>query len=451
MTDAPNVTDAPEGPDRQGVAARQIALSIVLQVHEDLAWASPVADRILRKSDLDAQDRAFATNLAFSTLRWEGTLDWVLTQTVTRGLEAVETTLVDLLRIATWELMYGHQPVHAVVDSHVEVARNVIGQRATGFVNGVLRNVARGIPSLPWPEDGTPEGLALRQGYPLWISSSAIQRFGHERAAAVLAAGNEQAPQVLRAVAPRDAVLAALADQGIAAEPGDLARDAIVLSDRVVPRDLDVIADGRAIVQDQASQVVVQVATEGLPAGATAIDLCAAPGGKATHLAQLGLDVTAVDRHAGRIRQTADLAAHLGLTIRTVHADGSSSGLPPGSADLVLLDAPCSGLGVVRRRPELRWRRSHDDVLSLGEVQRRLLRAAVSLVRPGGRVAYSVCTWTTYEADAAVEEVADEGLVTVNPSPSVGTATPFGTQIAPDVDNGDGMYISIMQRTESER
>lgn len=439
-------TTAAEGADREGVAARQTALVIVMQVHENDAWASPVADRILSKSPLDQQDRNFAANLAFSTLRWEGTLDWVLANAVSRGLEAVEPTLLDLLRIATWELLHGNQPVHAVVDSHVEVARVVVGQRATGFVNGVLRNIARRIEDLPWPDEATDMGLGLKYGYPSWVAHAAVKRFGDERAAEVLDAGNRPAPLVLRAVAPREDVLAALAAEGIDAEPGTMARDAIVLADRIQPGRLAVIRDGLAIVQDQASQVIGQTAAEGLPAGATAIDLCAAPGGKSTHLAQQGLQVTAVDRHAGRLRRAAEMADRLGLEMATVTGDGATVDLPEG-VDLVLVDAPCSGLGVVRRRPELRWRRSREDVTSMTAVQQQLLQRAVDLVRPGGRVVYSVCTWTSDEADDVVAHAVDGGRVTVADVPQVGTPTRFGVQMAPDRDEGDGMYMAVLERT----
>lgn len=446
------MSGAPTAEPQEGVAARRVALDIVQQVHAEDAWASPVADRLLSASSLDARDRAFAANLAFSTLRWEGTLDWVLGQTVSRPLDQVEPALLDLLRIATWELQHGGQPAHAVVHSQVELARTVVGQRATGFVNGVLRSLAKGLDRLPWPPEDTARGLALREGYPVWVAHAATERFGADRAPAVLQAGNVPAPLVLRAVAPRDDVLAALAVDGVRARPGTLADDAVVLQERANPADLAVVADRMAVVQDQASQVVGQVAADGLPAGATAIDLCAAPGGKSTHLAQRGLSVTAVDVHPGRLRRAAALADDLGLDLRTVAGDGREVDLPEGAADLVLVDAPCTGLGVVRRRPELRWRRGPGDARQLQAVQVGLLRRALELVRPGGRVVYSVCTWTVHETDPVVEQVltgddgrtASVGTVTVEG----GTPTTSGIQLAPDVDEGDGMFIALLERTE---
>lgn len=447
MSDAPIDPDTPTTPaEGDGVASRQAAAAALVHIHAEGAWASPVVDGVLSRSDLDARDRGMVANLVFSALRWEGTLDWVLATRVSRGLDAVEVELLDVLRLGTWELLYGHAPYHAVVHAWVDVARNLVGDRATGFVNGVLRGIARGAADLPWPAEESEEGLALRLGYPRWIVAAARTRFGDDRVAAVLDAGNQPAPLVLRATGPREDLLAALAAEGIGAEPGRLSRDAVVLADRHVPGQLAVIRDGRAVVQDQASQVVGLAAAEGFAPGAHAIDLCAAPGGKSTHLAQQGLRVTAVDRHAGRLRRAAAMAATLGLPLETLVADGTATGLPEGTADLVLVDAPCSGLGVVRRRPELRWRRSPEDVTALGALQVELLRAAVRLARRGGRVAYAVCTWTEEETDAVVATVLADGGIVRTTAPGVGTPTDHGVQMAPDTDEGDGMYLAVLQR-----
>jgi 16S rRNA (cytosine967-C5)-methyltransferase len=445
--DAPGAVAADAAPDPlEGVASRQAAASALIHIHAEDAWASPVVDKVLTASSLDLRDRSFVANLVFSALRWEGTLDWVLSRQINRPLDDVEVTLLDVLRLGTWELLYGHAPSHAVVHAWVEVARALVGQRATGFVNGVLRGVTRAQPDLPWPDPSTDAGMALRHGYPEWVVTAARLRFGPDRMAAVLDAGNTPAPLVLRAVAPRQQVLDSLAAAGIQATPGRLSRDAIILTDRAVPGDLACIADGTAIVQDQASQVIGLAAADGLPAGAIAIDLCAAPGGKATHLAQQGLQVTAVDKHAGRLRRTAQMAARLGLPMETLAADGTATGLPAGQADLVLVDAPCSGLGVVRRRPELRWRRDEASITALQAIQTDLLRAAVALVRPGGRVAYAVCTWTRDETDAVVGEVLADGALVQRDAPGVGTLTAHGVQLAPDTDEGDGMYLSVLQK-----
>jgi 16S rRNA (cytosine967-C5)-methyltransferase len=427
--------------------ARRVAADALLRVHQRGAWASPVVDRALSASALDARDRAFAANLVFSALRWEGTLDWVLGHVVARGVDGVEPALLDVLRLGTWELRYGGAPAHAAVSAWVDVAGAVVGGRATGFANGVLRAVARRGDDLPWPDPATAEGAALALGYPRWVVEAARDRFG-ERGDAVLSAGNEPAPIALRAVAPVADVLAGLSAEGVAAAPGRLAPQSVLLDERGRrPADLAVVRDGAAVVQDESSQVVGAVAAAGLPAGARAVDLCAAPGGKATHMAQLGLAVLAMDRHPGRLARAARTAARTGLALAVAAADGRHPPLEPGRADVVLVDAPCSGLGVVRRRPELRWRRRPEDVPALHGEQVALLRSAVGLVRPGGRVVYAVCTWTEVETDAVVAEVLADGTVAVDPAVvPPGTATAHGRQLAPDRDGGDGMYVAVLQR-----
>lgn len=442
----PVPTQSAQSARAEGVESRLLALAVLTEVREHSAWASPVLDRMLNASDLDARDRAFTANLAFSTLRFEGTLDWILVHLVSRGLEQVETSLIDLLRLGTWELRYGAAPSHATVNAWVEVARIAIGSRTTGFVNGILRNVARKAEDLPWPAEDSDAGIGLQTGYPAWIVGLARERFGFNRLGAVLEAGNTPAPLILRSAGAREPVLARLAEEGIAASAGSLTPHAIILHQRHVPGDLAVIRDGSAIVQDQSSQFVGMAAADGLPPGASAIDLCAAPGGKTTYLAQMGLQVTAVDRHAGRLRRTVALASRLGMQIDSLVADGAATGLEPGAADLTLVDAPCSGFGVVRRRPELRWRKVPTDVTDLAALQTRLLRAAVDLTRPGGRIVYSVCTWTEAETDSVVMQVLGDGTVNALQAPDVGTPTATGCQLASDTEQGDGMFLALLQR-----
>ena len=405
------------------MAARLVAWRAVRRVHAEDAWASPVVDAVLADSGLDARDRALAAHLAFTALRWEGTLDWMLAQVVDRDLADIEVALLDVLRIGVAELHLGRAPAHAVVGGAVEVARRVVHPRTTGFVNGVLRALARRLDELPWPDRATDEGLGLALGYPAWIVAEARARFG-DRAEAVLAAGNEPAPLTLRAVADPAVVTERLQAQGADVTPGRHAPEALVVTGGPPPGELDVVREGLAVVQDEASMVVARTAAEGLPPGSLAIDLCAAPGGKATHLAQLGLDVVAVDRHPGRLSRTVALARRTRLPLKAVAADGRRPPLREGVADLVLLDAPCSGLGTVRRRPELRWRRTPEDLDALAQLQADLLGSATKLVKPGGRVVYSVCTWTRRETAGVV---------------SGETAL----QLSPDVDGTDGMYIAI--------
>ncbi|HEY8338917.1 MAG TPA: 16S rRNA (cytosine(967)-C(5))-methyltransferase RsmB [Egibacteraceae bacterium] len=443
--------DAGDAPP--GLASRRVAYRVLRRVHGGGAWSGPALDRALRGARLDARDRAFAANLAYETLRWEGTLDWALARVVTRRLDDVEDAVRDVLRLGAWQLLFGRVPDRAVVSTSVDLSRAEISPRTAGFVNGVLRALARERERLPWPPPDDDRGLALATGHPEWVVASARQRFG-DRARAVLEAGNTPPGVTLRAVADRDALLAELAAAGVAASGGRAAT--AVRAPGVDPGALAAVAEGRAVVQDDASQLVVTAlaAAAGGLDGAVVYDACAAPGGKATHLAQLGARVVAGDVHPGRVGQLADLAARLDLRgeVLPVVADAAAPPLRAEGVDAVLLDAPCTGLGTVRRRPELRWRRSADDPARLGTLQLGLLEAVAELVRPGGVLVYSVCTWPQEEtAEVVTAFLAAHGDRFTADQPDLGgagTRLPGdpGVQLAPDADEVDGMYVALLRR-----
>lgn len=464
-------TVAPAG----GVAARTAAYRALRRVHSTGAWSSRAVDSALRSKglQLDARDRSFAANLAYETLRWEGTLDWALARVLTRPLAAVQPELLDVLRMGAWQLLRSSTPPRAAVDSSVEVARTEVGPQATGFVNGVLRGLTRA--TLPWPPEDDDAGLGLALGYPAWVVGEAKAAFG-DRARAVLEAGNVAPGVTLRVVVPpdvdewgasgaqgalagarhrlgvaRDQLVAELRDVGVEARPGELAPEA-VRAPGADPSRLAAVAEGRAVVQDEASMVVVRAleAVTGGLAGVHVVDLCAAPGGKSTHLAALGAAVTALDLHPGRARMVADAAARdlRGRSqmpsrtprVRAVAADGRRPPLRAGAADAVLLDAPCTGLGVVRRRPELRWNRDPGDPVRLGDLQGELLESAARLVRPGGTLLYSVCTWTSAETTVVLDAfLAAEGDRFTAGAP---------VQLDPDRHAVDGMFLCALRRRD---
>lgn len=429
--------------------ARAVAWHIIRAVHRDGQWTGPAVDRALRSSDLDGRDRAFASNLAFQTLRWQGTLDWALSQVVRRPLSAVEPGLHDLLRIGAWQLLYGRMPDRAAVSATVEVARAVLGVRTVGFCNGVLRALARRRERLPWPDTDSVSGLALRTGYPNWVVEAAIERFGPD-ATAQLEAGNQPAGLTVRGddVATLRARLEAA---GAAVRAGRLSPDALHV-DGITPGDLvDRFPD--AVIQDEASMVVGHTVAAAVPAGTKVLDVCAAPGGKATHLAALGFATIAADRSPVRLTTVARLAARLGLPLGFVVADGTRSPWRPDAFGAVLIDAPCSGLGVVRRRPELRWRRRSADVTSLSALQGELLAVAAPCVEPAGALIYSVCTWTRAETvdvvSAFVARHPGFSLATVAPpADAAGGSGGTDVQLTPAAHGCDGMYIAVLRRRE---
>jgi 16S rRNA (cytosine967-C5)-methyltransferase len=314
---------------------RRLAIDALVRI-DDGAYANLLVPALLADSDLDERDRHFVTNLVYGTTRMRRALDWQSEPFITRPLDPPVRAAI---RLGVYQLHYLHTPPHAAVSATVDAAP----VRASGLVNAVLRRVSAA-PPRPWPD------LATELSYPDWIV---------ERLAAEL--GATDATDALRAMN----------------EPAEVTER----------------PDG--YVQDRASQAVTEFV--GARPGERVLDLCAAPGGKATALAGVGATVVAADVRPSRAALIAANAVRVGAVLLTVVADGRRPPWPTSTFDRVLVDAPCSGLGVLRRRPDARWRVEPDDVAALAVLQRDLLTAAMPLVRPGGTLVYSVCTLTTAE------------------------------------------------------
>ena len=429
-----------------GMPARRAALVALAAVDEDDAYANlavPVAvDRLE-----EARDRAFASHLAYDTLRWQGTIDWALQQVLSRPLDAVEPALRRILRLGALQLLRASVPSRAAVSTSVALAREVVpghrAQGAGGFVNGVLRNLDRRRDELPWPDaaDEPVAALALSTAHPAWVVSDLLRRYGLDRTRAVLEADNVSPGVTLRATGDRDALVAELVAAGLEARPGALPES--VRAPGADPRRLAAVREGRAAVQDEASLRVAHAT--GTAAGDRVLDLCAGPGGKTAHLAALAGPsgrVVAVELHGHRARLVEEAAARLGVDVDVHVGDATRPPLPAEDRyDRVLLDAPCSGLGTGRRRPEVRWRRQPADASELAKLQRRLLDAAAERVVPGGTLTYAVCTWTAVETD----QVSDW----FDAAHGSGFVPGERRQLLPDVDDTDGMYVATWQRRVS--
>ncbi|TVR25085.1 MAG: methyltransferase domain-containing protein [Nitriliruptor sp.] len=430
----------------RGLASRRAALAALTRVEERGTWSNlAVPDAIAGLAE--PRDRAFAAHLAYETLRWEGTLDAALALVLTRPLAEVEPALRRILRLGALQLLVSDVPARAAVDTSVQLARSVVppgrAKGAGGFVNGVLRALHRRGDDLGWPdraEDGVGH-LVLSTAHPRWVVEDLTSRLGIERSEAILTADDVAPGVTLRANTSPEALLAELAALGIEAAPG--ATPGAVRAPGVDPRELPAVAEGRAVVQDEASMRVV-LAT-GAGEGARVLDLCAGPGGKTTHLAHLvgprGA-VTAIELHPHRARMITAAAERQGVEVEVLEGDARTPPLPEEQRfDVVLLDAPCTGLGTGRRRPEVRWRRRPEDAASLAGLQLELLRAAAGRVAPGGRLTYAVCTWTAVETTGVVDAF-DRDV------DAAGFSRTTTTQLWPDSDDTDGMFIATWVRDE---
>jgi 16S rRNA (cytosine967-C5)-methyltransferase len=429
-----------------GVAARVVAIDALVRV-EDGAYAHVVLPAMLGQSQLDDRDRAFTTDLVYGTVRAQRRLDDLLAHVVKRPLRRLDAPVRAALRVGAYQLLHD-TPAHAAVGSTVD-AVGARSPRARGFVNANLRALTR-LPR-PWPE---PANDAVALSYPDWLVARLRDELGAHDARAALVAMNDPAAVTLRPD-PRQVTAAALADElraaGAEVEPGRLVADALVVRGVGDPGRLPAVRDGRATPQDQGSQaVVVALAPE---PGERILDLAAAPGGKATAIAErVGRDgaVVAVDVDAGRVRLIDSARHRIGLAqLFPVVADGRCPPLVDAAFDRVLLDAPCSGIGVLRRRADARWRLQPDAIDELAALQRELLAAAAALVRPGGILVYSVCTVTTAET-LAVDEWARDALPqfrALDPLAAPWRGHGRGALLLPQDAGTDGMYVLVLEHS----
>jgi len=445
---------------RRGAGAsdpRRVALELLAAVRERDAYANLVLPDLLRTRRVKGRDAALATELGYGTSRAQGQLDAVLAACTDRPLSEVDGDLLDALRLGAYQLLRTRIPSHAAVAATVELVRTTRGRGAAGFVNAVLRRVSKRdqaawIAELAPDLDADPIGhLAFAHAHPRWIAEAFHDALGGDTAelAAALAADDER-PAVHLAARPGVITadeLAAVTD----GEPAPYSPYGVHL-DGGNPGDLDVLADGTAAVQDEGSQLVA-LALANAPLvgedGGRWLDLCAGPGGKAALLGAIaGLDggtVDAVERAEHRARLVEKACAD--LPVRVHVADGRDSGLPSGSYDRVLVDAPCTGLGALRRRPEARWRRTPDSLPELTTLQRELLAAAFTLVRPGGVVAYVTCSPHLAET---IDIVRTAGATPLDVRPLLPGVPDLGdgphVQLWPHRHGTDAMFCALLRR-----
>ena len=430
--------------------ARLVAYELLRAVAEQDAYANLVLPGLLAARDLHGRDAALATELGYGTLRTLGTLDEILGRCVDRALDAVDGGVLDLLRIGAYQALRTRVPPHAAVATTVDVAHAVGLGRAAGFVNAVLRRVV----VLGW--DGWVAELtagasdlrtiAVRTAHPEWIAAAfAAALDGDLDETGRALAADDGRPRTHLVARPgrigRDELLAAAGG-----EPGPYSPYAIRMSGGD-PAELAAVRDGRAGVQDEGSQLCA-LALAGAPLDGRDerwLDLCAGPGGKAALLAAL-----AEERGATLVAN--ELRPHRAELVRRVTAPwdvevrvGDARTMTDAGYDRVLLDAPCTGLGALRRRPEARWRRRSEDVPALATLQRELLGAALRLARPGGVVAYVTCSPHPAET---VEVVKGHELLDARPLfpgvPDLGDGP--AVQLWPHRHGTDAMFYALIRR-----
>lgn len=441
---------------------RRAAFDVLRAVSERDAYANLALPALLADRGITGRDAAFATELTYGTCRSRGLLDAVIAAAAGRPVEQIDPVLLDLLRLGVYQLLRTNVAGHAAVSTTVEQAGVEFDSARAGFVNAVLRKVA-GRDEASWVAELAPDAAedpvghaAFVHAHPRWIAQAfadALGAYAGELDAAL--AADDARPGVHLAARPGALTAAELA-AAAGGEVGRYSPYAVYLGGGD-PGQLDALRHGQALVQDEGSQLVARALTLAPVTGEDGgrwLDLCAGPGGKtaliAAIAAQQGATVTAVEPNPRRAEFVDQNTA--GLQVEVLRVDGRESGLPAGSFDRVLVDAPCTGLGALRRRPEARWRRTPADVPALAKLQRELLAAAITLTRPGGVVLYATCSPHLAETVGVVSDALRRHPVTaLDTRPLFSPAGDLGdgphVQLWPHRHGTDAMFAAALRKT----
>jgi len=464
--------------------ARGAAYDLLHEVGSQGAYANVVWPRILDDASLDARDSGFATELAYGTLRWQGFYDAVIDTLLDRPRAEIDPRVLDLLRLGCHQILMMRTPAHAAVGEMVTLARSVAGEGPSRLVNAVLRRVADGGDRQAWvarvaPGETTAD-LAIKWSHPAWIVRALRSALTtHPPDLALTRPPTEDQINDLATEWAPDSVEALLAADNIPARPTLAARPTLLSPeslraiaqvtpgrwspwaatlDQGRPDDLAVIRNGRAGIQDEGSQLMALALARAPLDGSDKrwVDLAAGPGGKAALLTGLAIE-------RGALLEAVELHPHRADLVRkalraypegsyVVHTADGREPLSGELADRVLLDAPCTGLGALRRRPEARWRRTAGDLATLGPLQRDLLRSALRGVRKGGVVAYVTCSPHLAETDQVIDDILREfpeveqqdarPLLPEVPHLGAGPAI----RLWPHVHGTDGMFLALLRR-----
>lgn len=461
----------PSGSGPRADPARRAACDVLCAVAERGTYANLMLPALLAERRITGRDAALATELTYGTLRGQGTYDAILAACLDRDLAALDTPVREVLRLGVHQLLATRIQPHAAVATSVDLVRYTAGHRPAGFVNAVLRRVAsRDLEDwldivAPSRGDDLTGHLAVRYSHPRWVVTALREALGETAAAmteteAVLAADGAP-PATTLCATPGLANPAELIAAG--AEPARWSPYGAYLK-KGDPADIAAVAQRRAGVQDEASQLAALALARAQVSGRDAswLDMCAGPGGKARLLAGLATDraarVLAADVRFHRallIRNAIGASATVGVAV----ADGTAPAWRLAAFDRVLADVPCSGLGALRRRPDARWRRSPADVAELAALQRRLLEAALDSARPGGVVAYVTCSPHLAETRAVVAAVlAGRGDAELLDAPAVLSEVPDlqcpqpyarYAQFWPHRHGTDAIFLALLRRTQA--
>jgi 16S rRNA (cytosine967-C5)-methyltransferase len=384
-------------------SGRLLARMVLDRVEQNESYVNLALHDILASNpQVEQRERAFCTELVYGTLRNLLQIDFILGRLLSRPLQSLKVPVKDTLRLALYQLLFLPEiPERAVCHAAVDQIKNSRYSGLAGLVNAILRNFLRNRAQIPFPDRHSQpvEFLSVTYSHPAWLAERWLKRYGFELAERLMAIDNEKPPltvRINRLGTSLAAIRHELAEAGVTFTQGSLLDEALILQSLPMPlEELPAFRNGKLFVQDESSMLVAHLLQ---PApGATVVDLCAAPGGKSTHLAELMNNcgtIYSIDDHPHKVGLIAENAARLGLKIIEPRLADARSFQPPSDVpvDAILVDAPCSGTGVLRRRVDARYRRQAEDSAELVRIQREILDHAAQLLKSGGRIVYSTCT-----------------------------------------------------------
>lgn len=452
--------------------ARNAALQVLLSVEKEGAYANLELQKLARTGKLSPQDTSLLTELVYGTLRRQGTLDWVIDQYSKVPVSRMNYIIRNIVRMGVYQLLYLDKvPPRAVCNEAVELAKSRGIRGLAGFVNGLLRTISRkkGEIAYPDPVEEPALFLSLKHSHPLWLVERWLERFGWEETTALCKANNEPPPVVLRCNTLKttpEQLLKQLTKEGLVVHPSALVQEGVIVEKAAHLPELKSFQAGLFTVQDESSMIASLVLNP--TPGSLVVDACSGPGGKTTHLAQLMKNegrILAFDVHQHRLDLIEAACKRLGVTIvETVLLDARKLPEKIGErADYLLVDVPCSGLGVIRRRPELRWRVEPGDLPLHAQQQLEILGQAASCLKPGGKLVYSTCSTEPEENTGVVNsflmeytEFVPEDLSELLPFPLVDGRDQLNAkkgylQLLPHRHGTDGFFLSCFRKVRKSR
>ncbi len=442
---------------------RQLAFDALLKIEYEQAYSNLSIHHTIERGWLNEKDSRLFTELVYGTVQRKLTLDYYLSHFLTRKMKKKDEWIIPLLRMALYQMVYLEKiPEHAIVFETVQIAKKKGHKGLASLVNGVLRSIQRkGLPDIDKIEDDI-KRLSVKYSHPEWLVSTWIRQYGLETAEKICEM-NLQRPKVTARVnirkTNRTDLLSMLEKEGVAAEESRLSLDGIVIQEGNVVQ-TEAYQKGLLTIQDESSMLVGRAVNP--EKGETILDCCAAPGGKTTHLAELMNcegTIVALDVHEHKlslIQQQLERLQLSNVSLYALDARRVRSKFPDESFDRILVDAPCTGFGVIRRKPDIKWKKTEQDVMEMSRIQLEILEAVSPLLKKGGTLVYSTCTLDKRENEQVIETflnrhddfVRDESLAERLPDellPYMGDKR-GEIQILPQYFSSDGFFIAAMRK-----